>query len=391
MLKKLSGVKIARVGTVPFSLSTQLNSTMSDLRLEGAHVTAICSDDSSLGSEINNLKCDLTIVVDIPRNINFYRDILALLKLVSIFKAHKFDIIHSTTPKAGLLVAIAGFISRSPVRLHTFTGQVWVEYNGFKRLVFKTIDKLILSLNTHCFADSESQKSFLVNQNIGKEAKIDVLGLGSLSGVDLCKFDLHKFKYVSRKDLRKSVGIDENAFVFFYIGRLTKEKGIIELIEAFKRIETKYSNAALLLVGPIEPSFKTDIDFPGFGSCRIYHVGYTDEVEKYIYLSDVLCIPSHREGFGTVVIEAAAMRKPAIGSNIYGLCDAISDGNTGILFEKKCTDSLMNSMEGFIINQEFTNTLGNEAYQRALNFFDSKVMSKHLIRKYVALLRSSKR
>ncbi|MBE0471432.1 MAG: glycosyltransferase, partial [Methyloprofundus sp.] len=180
-LPDLSNIKIARVSTVAFFIDTQLHSQISMTVQSGAEVSVIASEPS-LNRPIDGAEY---FSIDIPREINPLKDLLALVKLWWLFRKQKFDIVHSTTPKAGLLCALAGKFAGVPIRIHSYTGQPWVTLSGLKRKVAKLGDWVIGCLTTACYADSDSQKAFLVSEKLVSVDKLSVIGKGSLAGVDV--------------------------------------------------------------------------------------------------------------------------------------------------------------------------------------------------------------
>jgi glycosyltransferase involved in cell wall biosynthesis len=387
--KRLKGVEIARVGTVPFSLTTQLNNTLEYLEQQGANVTAISSDDSSLGVKLTDLKVNNVINVNIAREINLYLDLKALIKLCNIFYKNKFNIVHSTTPKAGLLVSIASFFTRVPVRLHTFTGQAWANSSGLKKRLLIALDWLIVKLNTKCYTDSQSQKDYLIEHRIAKSEKICVLGKGSLAGVDINRFRKERFSQENIKEFKLTNKLSLDSFILLFIGRVTRDKGIVELIEAANNIISRGLNLELLIVGPQESGFEIEgtlfeqyID----NQKNIHYVGFTSDPEKFYSLADVFCLPSYREGFGTVIIEAGAMGVPTIGSDIYGVRDAIQNGHTGLLVPPKSIKSIETAIEALMASPENTKIMGDNAKERVHKNFSTEILNKLLVDEYLFLL-----
>ncbi|NNA23502.1 glycosyltransferase family 4 protein [Pseudomonas lundensis] len=385
---KIKKFKVARVSTVPFFILTQLKSQLENLFLSNAAITVIASRDE-MSSLLDKSEFFNYIGVNIEREINLPKDIVSLFELVRIFRNSNFEIIHSTTPKAGLLCAIAGFIARNPVRLHTFTGQTWTVATGFKRYVLKLCDKVIGILNTHCYADSSTQMDFLVSQGVIKSDKISVLGSGSLAGIDLDRFDPVRYSQTDLCKLRSEIGIPLDSKILLFVGRITLDKGISELIQAFSSIVKNDESVYLVLVGPYEPSGKEIINQISDQEVirKIKLVGYTDEPEIYMALADLLCLPSYREGFGTVVIEAAAMCTPTVGTNIYGLADSIVDGRTGMLVAVNDAASLEKAITNILNDPQLLSSMAIAARNRAVSEFDSKVCSQLLLLEYERFLK----
>jgi len=381
--KELIGKKVARVSTVVFFVDTQLHTQIQHVISSGAEVTIIASE-SSLNRGIDS--CNY-VSIEIPRNINLAKDVVALFKLWRVFRSNKFQIVHSTTPKAGLLCAVAGKLAGIPIRLHTFTGQPWVTLKGTKRFLAKSADKVIGLLNSHCYTDSNSQAHFLIDQRIVSSTKLSVLGAGSIAGVDTSRFSSSRFNEDNRKAFKTELGIPLEAKVLLFVGRIVVDKGVVELVSAFDEIISQHPNVYLLMVGPLE---LTEAEL-GMGENfnlknKTIFTGYTDIPEKYMSISDLLCIPSYREGFGTVVIEAAAMGLPAIGSNIYGLSDAIVDGNTGLLVEVKHIDKLRDTILYLLQNDAVCKKMGFAAQVRANTQFSNTVVNQLLVEEYISLL-----
>ncbi len=377
-------IKVARIATVPFFLDHQLCQQMEHLIAEGFDVSAIASSagDWSKLENANKLQC---VKLDIAREPAPIRDLVSLFKLYRLFKVQKFDIIHSTTPKAGLLCALAGWLAGTKCRLHTFTGQTWAIKKGIGRWGLRFLDKVIVRLNTQCYVDSESQREFIIYEGVGNRKSLKVIGKGSLAGVDLERFSSRKW-LEDKKSLYHEFGLSEDDFVIIFVGRLSREKGIFELVEAFQSLKQKYSDLHLLLVGPCEEILVEEELKRWTLLSGLHYVGATNTPEKYLSISHFLCLPSYREGFGTVVIEAAAMGLPSVGTKIIGLCDAIEDGVTGVLAEPEDTLALQASLAELIENRDACKILGLQAYQRCRQHFDAIHIGNLLVKEYIAFL-----
>lgn len=387
-VKPLSGVRIARISTVPFAILTQLRSQVVMLGRSGAHLTVITSD----GVGIDVLRNTLEIfchVIDIRRAVSPGRDLLALLRLFIFFRKTRTQIAHSTTPKAGLLTAIAAFAAGVPVRLHTFTGQPWVGMHGAKGWIARMSDVIVGKLNTKCYADSASQRQFLIAQNVLGSHRLAVIGAGSLAGVDISRFDRARFSVADRAKLKQSLGIPHASPTLLFVGRITKDKGVRELLQAFGVLKAEIPQVHLILVGPLD----TESGVEGSLSLDeitqlddVQCVGYTDSPESYMAIADVLCLPSYREGFGTVVIEAAAMGLPTVGSDIYGLTDAIVHGETGLLVPSKNVAELTLAVGRLLKERDTRVGMGEAARKRALDLFDAEKFNRMILEEYRSLL-----
>ena len=385
---EINHVRIARISTVPFFVVAQLKHQIEILGKLGANVTVVSSDGPDMAF-LNGLSGVSCVVIDIPRSISPLRDVLALFRLFLFFKRKHIQIAHSTTPKAGLLTALSAFLAGVPVRLHTFTGQPWISMRGVKHTLARRSDWLIGKLNTRCYADSESQRRFLVGQGVIGAKHLFVIGAGSLAGVDLERFNPGRFSSQDREATRYALGIPSAAAVLLFVGRITVDKGVHELLEAFREIKATGRDAHLVFVGRFDSDSGVEggISRHDIECVRDTHiVGYVECPEAYMAIADILCLPSYREGFGTVVIEAAAMGVPTVGTDIYGLSDAVVNGETGILVPPRDAISLKLALLTLLENKEMKLKMGDAAKRRAEALFDADQVSLKVIDEYCNLL-----
>ncbi|MCF8167398.1 MAG: glycosyltransferase [Rhodoferax sp.] len=386
MLRK---VRIARVSTVPFFVFAQLGQQLESLAALGASVFGVTSEGADF-DRLLQLRDVRMVKLSVRRAISPVRDFITLVRLFLFFKAQRIEISHSTTPKAGLLSALAAYLAGVPVRLHTFTGQPWIHLHGFKRMVARWSDRLVLRLNTHCFADSVGQMEFLLAQGLARPDQLSVIGAGSLSGVDGSRFDPERFSERDRSVLRARHGIPADAPLVLFLGRITVDKGVRELLAAFQELKSGVAAAHLLLVGQFDvDSGVADRDLKQALDCvaDAHVVGYSRCPEAYLAITDVLCLPSYREGFGTVVIEAAAMGVPTVGSDIYGLSDAVVQGQTGLLVPPKNVDQLAQALETLLLDKSLRSAMGQAARARARDLFDARTVNQLLADAYDHWLR----
>lgn len=324
------------------------------------------------------------ISAPIVRNIAPLADARALLRLIGVFRRGSYSAVHSLTPKAGLLCAIAAFLAGVPVRVHTYTGQVWATRTGLSRWLLKSLDRLIARLDTHLIVDSSSQRDFLRAEGVlGREDGI-VLAQGSVCGVDSLRF---RPDAAARESVRSELEIPADATVFVFVGRLTQEKGVLDLASAFAEVAAHDETAWLLLVGPDEDAMGAAV----FARCGIFAnrvrlTGHSTAPERYMAAADVFCLPSYREGFGSVVIEAAASGVPAIGSRIYGITDAIEEGATGLLFPAGDVTALAAAMQRLAVDEGLRHAFARNARDRALQSFSMDTVTGALMQFYARAL-----
>lgn len=322
--------------------------------------------------------------VPIARQISPAADLASLRALCTLFRREQFDSVHSMTPKAGLLGMMAARAAGTPNRVHTFTGQVWATRTGAGRAVLKAADRVIASSATRLLTDSASQREFLVSNGIVSGSRIQVLGEGSVAGVDLQRF---RPAPETRAAIRTELAIPADAVVFVFIGRLTRDKGIAEMAAAFATAAERDPRPHLIVAGPDEDGSGRDLAavgarFPG----RVHVVDYVARPEDYLAAADVLLLQSHREGFGVVVIEAAAVGLPAIASRIYGVTDAVQDGVTGILHSVGAVPEIADAMLRVTTDHALRQRLSAAARARAVESFPQERISDALAAFYGEML-----
>lgn len=322
------------------------------------------------------------IAVPIQRQVRWLADLAALVKLFRLFRRERYAAVSSITPKAGLLALLAATAARVPLRIHVFTGQVWATRRGWRRWLLKGADRLMARLATHVLADSQSQRAFMADEGIAPAEKIRVLGAGSICGVDGERF---RPDAARRAMVRRELNIPEAAVVFLFLGRLNRDKGVLDLASAFAALD--HPAAVLLVVGPDEANLReammARLDRAGE---RARFVGYTERPEDFMAAADVFCLPSYREGFGMVVIEAAACGAPAIASRIYGVTDAVEDGVTGLLHPPGDVATLRQAMALLAVDASRRAALGQAARERALRRFSAAAITAAWVDFYRQLL-----
>jgi glycosyltransferase involved in cell wall biosynthesis len=322
--------------------------------------------------------------IDIERNIAPWQDFLVLFQLLRCFWEIQPVVVHSITPKAGLLAMIAGFITKIPWRFHTFTGQIWENKIGFIKFFLKCVDRLIILFASRVFADSSSQCVFLEGEGLVSRGDVKVLGRGSMAGVDLVRF---RPNLAIRTKLRAQTAIADTVPVFLFVGRLVRDKGVFDLVEVFGSLSPKCQSWELWIVGPDENGLQTKLQDLGERlGARIRWFGQTSNPEYYMAAADILVLPSYREGFGSVIIEAAACGIPTIAYRINGVVDAIVEGSTGLLVSKGDVEGLKQAIEYLGSDLEILSDLGQAAKLRAVTQFSSSAVSASWLALYSSVL-----
>lgn len=356
------------VATTPFAVNAFLANHMAALSKEFRII--LCTN-----LEAYNLVPALLNSVEVhhipfSRRISLCTDFKSILRLTVVVRRVRPAVIHSITPKAGLLATLAGFIAGVTNRWHTFTGQVWATKRGFARIAFKTFDRLTVLFASKVFADSASQSRLLSDEGVTRDGQIAILGAGSIAGVNTSRFCPDT---LSRQRLRQQVGANANACVFLFVGRQTKDKGMFDLIHSFLILSETIRDIELWVVGPDDEGLQQTLQKLAEGSgALIRWMGATPAPEHFMVAADVLLLPSYREGFGSVIIEGAACGIPTIAYRIVGVIDAIACGTSGLMVELGDTSAFVSAMRQLALDSELRLRLGNQARERAIREFSSE-------------------
>ena len=263
-------------------------------------------------SNYNHSKLSSVKHIQIERNINLVNDVIALWETIKYFRRNHFDAVICFTPKAGLIGISAAWFTNVSHRIHFFTGQVWHTKKGLFKEFLKLMDKIVVTFSTSIIVDGVPQQKYLIANGIIQPNNSVTLGKGTISGIDTSRFSP---KPKIKLQQRVALGYLETDFVFLYLGRLNKDKGIFDLVKAFHKLSKKYTNVKLFLVGPDEEQIENKIKELGYALDSIQFYGSTHEPENIYQVADVFCLPSHREAFGLSIIEASACSLPIVCSD----------------------------------------------------------------------------
>jgi glycosyltransferase involved in cell wall biosynthesis len=368
--------KLCYVATIPAVVHAFLRGHI-QAAAEKYEVTVICnSADKHL---LDGLDARL-ILLPIERKPSPWRDTLVLFQLFRLFRRERFDIVHTHMPKTGLLGMLAAWLAGIPIRINTFHGEVWATRSGWRRAALKLFDRLIGALATDILVVSPSQKKFLESEGVLPFGKATVIGAGSICGVDAVRF--HPDENI-RNAVRDDLGMARDATVILFVGRLNRDKGMLDLAAAFDVIAKCNPDVVLLLVGSEE-----DVPFSRMQEIcyaerdRLHHVSFTPTPERYMMAADIFCLPSYREGFGMTIVEAAACAVPSVASCIYGITDAVADGKTGLLFPVGDVAALTQALLKLIVENDLRQQMGNVARLRAMELFSSEKIIRETMMLY---------
>lgn len=378
--------KLIRVTTVPLSIDKLLEGQLSYMRNQ-YEVTAISSDEKYLKH------CALKENVDyyhleMSRKITPIKDLMSLIKLTNYLIKTKPLIVHSHTPKAGIIAMLSAKIANVPLRLHTVGGLPLMESVGVKQKMLIFVEKLTYSCATNVYSNSVGLYDFILENKFIKKNKLKIIANGSTNGINTSYFSNDTISGLEKDKLKESLCIKNEDFVFVFVGRLVGDKGINELVEAFKRLVLYNSNVKLLLVGheeihldPLSESTLTEIKL----NQNIISVGYQNDIRPYLSISNCLVLPSYREGFPNVVMQAGSMGLPSIVTDINGCNEIIIDNKNGILVEVKNSYSIEKAMNNLCNNSLLYNKLKSSSRELITSRYEQKKVWNYILEEYKQL------
>lgn len=377
--------KIIRVTTVPQSLQSLLKG---QLRFMSSYYDMVavssdgnCFEDMVKEQGVRGIKLNMT------RKITPFKDLCSLFQLIKLFKQEKPFIVHTHTPKAGTLGMIAAWITRVPHRIHTVAGLPLLVAKGPKRSLLNFVERVTYSCATKVLPNSFALKDIIIENKLGSPKKIGVIGNGSSNGIDTRFFSADAVDK-TKEELRTEFNIPQSSFVFIFVGRMVRDKGINELVAAFSQLYSENKNTRLLLVGsyekeldPLLPETIDTIDnHPG-----IVAMGFQKDVRPFFKLADALAFPSYREGFPNVVMQAGAMGLPAIVTDINGCNEIILEGKNGVIIPSQNTSALLAAMKDFLLVKEATQKMAKQSRSLITSRYEQKEVWKAILEMYQSL------
>jgi glycosyltransferase involved in cell wall biosynthesis len=375
--------KLVRITTVPLSLEKLLEGQLSYISTYFEAI-AISSEEERL--KVFAQKEGLRYFpLNLTRKITPLKDIIAVIKLYKFLKKEKPAIVHTHTPKAGIVGMMAAWLAGIPNRLHTVAGLPLMEAKGFKRKLLNSVEKLTYRFATRVYPNSKGLYDFIIAEKFTTPSKLSIIGKGSSNGIDTTYFNPLHYSENDKTTLRNELKIPKNHFLYIFVGRLVKDKGINELITAFSKLAETNDRVSLLLVGP----FENDLDPLKNETIRtiedhssIYPVGYQNDVRPYFAIADALVFPSYREGFPNVVMQAGAMGLPSIVTDINGCNEIIQQGINGLIIPPKNEEALLESMQKLATNQKLYNELMSSSRQVIVENYNRKEVWEALLKEY---------
>lgn len=324
--------------------------------------------------------------LNMTRKISPIKDLISLMQMIVFFSKEKPQIVHTHTPKAGIIGMLAAWICRVPIRLHTVAGLPLMQTSGMKKKLLIFVERLTYLCGTRIYPNSFELMNYIKTMNLAKSSKLKVIGYGSSNGIDTDFFNPSK-KYP--ENFRKKYKL-HGRFVYSYVGRIVADKGINELIFAFDKLSKNYSNITLLLVGPLED----DLDPISSESKEILKenknilsIGFVKDVRPYLKYSDVFVLPSHREGFPNVLLQACSMNIPCIATNINGCNEIITNNHNGLLIKPKERKDLYDAMERYLLDKDLKNKLSIASRKEIIEKYERKNFHRLLLQEYMELLK----
>ncbi len=374
-------LKLIRTSTIPASLENLLKGQLKMLS-KYYNVLAVSSpgDDMETIEEREGVR---TIAIPMERRISLIKDFISLIRLIVLFAKERPDMVHSITPKAGLLSMLAAWITRVPVRMHTFTGLVFPTATGKMQKLLIAMDRLTCFCATHINPEGEGVKRDLVNYNITSKP-LHIIANGNVNGIDLGYFDRTPEVMEKACSYKK-----EGTFTFCFVGRMVRDKGINELVHSFLRLYQKDERVRLLLVGPFEKEL--DPVLPEVEEHILHHpgicyMGYQNDVRPFLVASDALVFPSYREGFPNVVIQAGAMGLPAIVTDINGCNEIVLPDLNGVIIPSKDEQALYESMKYFASHPVEVERMAANARPLIASRYEQRIVWNALLDEYKSII-----
>lgn len=385
--------KLIRITTVPLSLKVLLKGQLRFMASNGFDVKGVSSEGEEL-REVHENEGIAVEAITMSRKITPFQDLKSLWEMWNFLRKEKPQIVHTHTPKAGIIGMLAARLAGVPHRLHTVAGLPLMEATGTKRKILNIVEKLTYSSATRVYPNSKGLYDFILQNNFTQSNKLKIIANGSSNGIDTTFFSPDQVTELERVTLREKLNIQPDNFVFVFVGRIVSDKGINELIKAFSELQTvenKPAGIKLLLVGglendldPLNPETLAEIN----QNKDIISVGFQQDVRSFFAIADALVFPSYREGFPNVVMQAGAMGLPSIVSDINGCNEIIIEGENGLIIPSKNVEKLKEKMLTLAKDKNLYTKLKGNSRRMIENKYEQSVVWNALLEEYEGLLQS---
>ena len=382
--------KILRVTTVPISLKILLKDQLKFMN-QYFEVVGVSSKGDGL-DDVRKHEGIRIIELSMSRQITPIKDMISLFNMIVLILREKPTIVHTHTPKAGIVGMLASWICRVPNRLHTVAGLPLMEATGRKKKILLLVEKLTYYCATKVYPNSHGLQDYIINNKFTSKNKLKTIAFGSSNGIDTVYFDRTSEVLHKSKQIKENYNLKDK-LVFCFIGRVVKDKGIDELMYAFNKLNSNYNNIKLLIVGmfeehlnPISEQSHKILD----ENENIINVGFVDDIRPYLACSDCFVLPTYREGFPNVVLQASSMVISSIVTNINGCNEIISHNKNGLIVEPKDKEELYDAMKRYIVDKELSTTLSLNIRNDMIKKYDRKVFHKYLLEEYKKVLTKDK-
>ena len=386
--------KLIRITTVPISFKVLLKGQLRFMASNGFDVKGVSSEGEEL-KEVRENEGIMMKVINMSRKITPFQDLKSLWEMWNFLRKERPQIVHTHTPKAGIIGMLAARLAGVPYRLHTVAGLPLMEATGIKRKILNFVEKLTYSSATRVYPNSKGLYDFILQNNFTQSNKLKIIANGSSNGIDTAFFSPDQVSETERVTLREKLNIQPDNFVFVFVGRIVSDKGINELIKAFSELQAAENNEPagikLLLVGglendldPLNPETLAEIN----QNKDIISVGFQQDVRSFFAIADALVFPSYREGFPNVVMQAGAMGLPSIVSDINGCNEIIIEGENGLIIPSKNVEKLKEKMLTLAKDKNLYTKLKGNSRRMIENRYEQSVVWNALLEEYEGLLQS---
>jgi len=380
--------KLIRITTVPMALRYLLPAQMAFMQHNGFDVIMVSAGGPELDDVIKNEQCR-HIIVPMTRKITPLQDLKCLLLLIKVFKKEKPDIVHTHTPKAGLLGMLAAKICGISIRIHTVAGMPLMVEKGFKLQLLKFIEKLTYYTASNVWPNSNSLFNYIIANKFAAPQKLKVIAKGSTNGINISRFNKKVLEEKIVLEIKASISYSGEFTYLLCIGRLVADKGIVELVNVFLTLQKKHTALKLILVGdyeeeldPLPVAVMQQIKT----NANIIHIKWTQRVEYFMHIAHYFVFPSHREGFPNVLLQAGAMELPIICSRIAGNVDIVEDNKTGLIFERGNEQQLSEQIEFALDNPVAVKLMAEKLVQIIIKDYRQENIWQFILQEYQKLL-----